>query len=62
MIENIKQAKVSFEDEIWKTISKDAKSLIRKLLKKDINLRYTSSEALLHPWIANVDLNCIIVA
>ena len=54
MIEKIKDANISFEGKVWKTISKDAKSLIKKLLKRDEFLRYTSSEALLHPWISNV--------
>ena len=56
MIEAIKKAKVSFEGETWNKISKSAKSLIKKLLRKDASIRYTSSEALLHTWIANVIL------
>jgi calcium-dependent protein kinase len=49
--ENIKMCKVNFNDEEWDNISSDAKDLIKKLLIKDINKRYSAKQALNHPWI-----------
>ena len=49
--EEIKRCKIEFNDEEWDTISQDAKDLIKKILIKDINKRYSAKEALCHPWI-----------
>ena len=49
--ENIKMCKVDFNDEEWDNISSDAKDLIKKLLIKDTNKRYSAKKALNHPWI-----------
>ena len=49
--EKIRNCKINFNDEEWDNISHDAKDLIKKLLIKDINKRYSSREALAHPWI-----------
>ena len=48
--QSIKKAKFNFDDEIWDGISSEAKDLIKNLLKKDINERYSAKEALRHPW------------
>jgi calcium-dependent protein kinase len=48
--ESIKNVKYDFDEEIWKTVSDEAKDLISKMLvyEKD---RITPKEALKHPWI-----------
>ena len=49
--ENIKKCKIEFNYEEWDNISHDAKDLIKKLLIKDIDKRYSAKEALNHSWI-----------
>ena len=49
--QSIKEGKYNFDDEIWDEISSDAKDLIKNLLIKDINKRYSARKALSHPWI-----------
>jgi calcium-dependent protein kinase len=49
--EEIKRCKIEFNDEEWDTISNDAKDLIKKILIKDVEKRYSAKEALCHPWI-----------
>ena len=41
---------VEFNEEIWKFYSDEAKDLILKMLKVQINERITLKKALLHPW------------
>ena len=57
---SIKEGKFSFDDEIWDEISSDAKNLIKHLLIKDINKRYSAKQALNHPWIIKRRRNKII--
>ena len=49
--QSIKEGKYNFNDEKWDEISSDAKDLIKNLLIKDINKRYSAKNALSHPWI-----------
>jgi calcium-dependent protein kinase len=49
--QSIKEGKYNFDDEKWDEISSDAKDLIKNLLIKDINKRYSARKALSHPWI-----------
>jgi calcium-dependent protein kinase len=49
--EKIRLCKIDFNDEEWDNISNDAKDLIKKLLIKDTNKRYSAKKALSHPWI-----------
>ena len=49
--EKIRMCKIDFNDEEWDNISHDAKDLIKKLLIKDINKRYSAKQALSHAWI-----------
>jgi calcium-dependent protein kinase len=51
--QSIKEGKYNFDDEKWDSISNDAKDLIKHLLNKDINKRYSAKQALSHPWIVN---------
>ena len=55
--QSIKKAKFNFDDEIWDGISSEAKDLIKNLLKKDINERYSAKEALRHPWMTKFKRN-----
>jgi serine/threonine protein kinase len=51
-IELIKEAKFDLEDGIWKSVSEEAKILIRCCLKKDFKERITPSQAIISRWIA----------
>lgn len=42
VISKIEQAKISFEEESWNGISKEAKDLVKQLLEKDPELRIDS--------------------
>jgi len=55
LIELIKGAKYEFHDESWNTISQPAKDLISRCLDPNCKTRLLPSEALMHPWIANVN-------
>lgn len=45
---------LKFEDEIWITISEDAKDFISRCLDKDAQKRASAAEVLTHPWFMNV--------
>lgn len=45
------------DDIVWKTVSEEAKDLIRRLLEKDIQKRMELKEALNHPWFTRVSKN-----
>jgi calcium-dependent protein kinase len=49
--DKIRKCNINFLDEEWDIISNDAKDLIKKLLIKDPNKRYSAKESLAHPWI-----------
>ena len=49
--QSVKEGKFSFDDEKWDEISRDAKDLIKNLLIKDINKRFSARQSLSHPWI-----------
>ncbi|KAK7507540.1 hypothetical protein BaRGS_00001475, partial [Batillaria attramentaria] len=40
-----------FDDDVWDSVSDDAKDFIKRLLIKDKNQRMTIDEALAHPWL-----------
>ena len=42
-----------FDDPVWHLISDEAKSLVRKLLVVDPDIRLTAAEALRHPWLSS---------
>lgn len=54
IVEEIKLAKIDFKDDDWETISEEAKDLVKNLLAKDPNARYSPFQALTHPWVVNV--------
>ena len=47
---NVLQQEVSFKDEIWNSISDEAKNLIKGMLDKNPKTRITAHECLEHPW------------
>jgi serine/threonine protein kinase len=50
-LNDILDHKLSFEDPIWKNVSGEGISFIKKGLKLNADLRFTAEEALQHPWI-----------
>ena len=52
----VKKKKYSFHDEIWKTISNEAKDLINHMLC-DENKRYSAIDVLKHPWLVKLAPN-----
>jgi calcium-dependent protein kinase len=53
MAQSIANDELSFESKEWALISEDAKDLLRHMLEKDPELRWTAKEAFKHPWIQN---------
>ncbi|KAL3943195.1 MAG: hypothetical protein SGBAC_002725 [Bacillariaceae sp.] len=51
LIEANKEAVVEFPKNDWSGVSKDARDLIRKMLKSDPEERLTAKQALEHPWM-----------
>ena len=51
IIGKVRRGQWNFNNEIWATISSEAKDLIKNLLTVDINARLTAIQALEHPWI-----------
>jgi len=52
LFEQIRQGKFQFDEEVWNTISTNAKDLIQKLLNVDPSARYTADECLQHAWFS----------
>lgn len=50
----VRKAKLQMNTQIWKEVSESGKSLIKKLICKNINQRYDSQQALSHPWFTDV--------
>ena len=50
MLKNVYKGKFTFESDVWKEVSEDAKDLIKNLMNKDVNQRYTAEQALNHIW------------
>lgn len=50
----IKTCDFDFTQEIWKKVSKEAKSFIEKLIEPNRVRRMTVEQALAHPWILTV--------
>ncbi|KAM7224509.1 putative calcium calmodulin-dependent protein kinase [Rhypophila decipiens] len=52
LIDECSNAQVVFHERYWKDVSDDAKSFIMKLLQPKPEDRWTSEEALAHPWLS----------
>mmetsp|Transcript_20193 Transcript_20193/g.20293 ORF Transcript_20193/g.20293 Transcript_20193/m.20293 type:complete len:413 (-) Transcript_20193:169-1407(-) len=51
LFKKIKRSDYEFHPDFWRSVSKDAKDLIRKLLVVDPNNRMTAEDAMKHPWV-----------
>ncbi|KAL7684508.1 putative guanylate cyclase activating protein [Plasmopara halstedii] len=51
LIESIFSGNVSYEHNVWATVSLEAKALLRKLLNTTPEDRFTAAQVLQHPWI-----------
>ena len=51
----IMQKRPKFKSPEWRTVSKEAKDLVKNLLWKDATSRMKSGDILEHPWIADRD-------
>lgn len=51
IIENVLKGEYHFNYEPFKNVSEEAKDLIKCLLVKDVNRRYSSEQAFNHSWI-----------
>jgi len=45
-----KECKVDFDFPVWNNVSIESKNFVKKILEKDPNQRYSSSEAMKDPW------------
>jgi len=53
LFKKIMDVKYDFDDSVWDDISDSAKDLIKHLLVKDPNDRFTATQCLEHEWIGN---------
>lgn len=57
---NIMECKYEFDEDIWRSLSKDSRDLISKLLQKEPDDRIRLSDAINHPWIQVIILFILI--
>merc|ERR1712157_517162 len=48
---SVRKCNYSLDGELWGTVSADAKNLIRSLLVKDTQVRFSAAQVLEHNWI-----------
>lgn len=53
ILESVKHGRLEFSEPVWDTISSEAKDLIRHLLDRNPNTRYSSDQVLSHPWFTS---------
>ncbi|XP_028265720.1 calcium/calmodulin-dependent protein kinase type 1D-like [Parambassis ranga] len=51
LFSKIMKAQYEFDSPFWDDISESAKDFIRNMMQKNPNMRYTTEQALRHPWI-----------
>ncbi|KAG7477639.1 hypothetical protein MATL_G00071820 [Megalops atlanticus] len=51
LFSKIMKAQYEFDSPFWDNISESAKDFIRNMMQKNPSVRYTTEEALRHPWI-----------
>lgn len=61
LFKKIKSCDYDFDNEVWDSISRDAKKFIERLIEPNMTRRLTVEQALSHPWIANMQETAIIV-
>ena len=54
--DQICQARYSFPDKYWSSVSEEGKDMIKRLLTLDPKKRITTTEALEHPWMQDVEV------
>ncbi|CAO2837019.1 unnamed protein product [Amaranthus hypochondriacus] len=47
------RANLRFPTKIFRSISSEAKDLLRKMLCKDVSRRFSAEQVLRHPWVTN---------
>jgi len=52
VLDSVKRAQLAFDKKEWKSVSPEAKQMLRALLQRDPCSRATASDALQHPWIS----------
>lgn len=57
MLVNIENAQWGWVGDAWRTMSKEAKDIVSKLLEPDPRKRLTAKQALEHPWLATAEEN-----
>jgi serine/threonine protein kinase len=55
LFRKITKGDYQFHPDYWKTVSEEAKDLIRGLLTLDMTKRLTVDQALSHPWVGAAD-------
>ena len=51
IINNVLNGQYSMKNEVWNTVSAEAKDMISKLLERSADIRMTAQEAFEHPWV-----------
>ena len=51
IINNVLNSTYSMKNEVWNSISNDAKDMISKLLQRSADIRLTAQESFEHKWI-----------
>lgn len=54
--DQITSGKFNFIPEVWAEVSEKALDLVKKLLMVDPKVRFTTEEALRHPWLQDEDM------
>ena len=57
VVQKTLHAKLSFSNQCWKEVSKEARDLIEALLERDPERRITMESALEHPWFGHLTEN-----
>ena len=53
ILASVKQGEYSMKGHEWSNVSEEAKDLVSKMMKLDVNKRLTAAEAMKHPFIEN---------
>jgi len=53
VLDSVRRARPTFDKKEWKSITKDAKEMLKAMLIRDPNLRPSASDALQNTWLSN---------